>query len=113
MDANAPRVEDSQGRVPTVISGEFWDQPSLPITDEELTRLALGAGADDLEVGGAVAVELMLPRTTGLLSDWYMPAIATRKVSGWRLWVVVSIVGALLVIEALGLCSVFGQVVIG
>lgn len=53
-----------------------------------------------------------IPPESGLLSSWYMPA-ATRRVHGWRAVVVVGIIVVLLVLEALGLCSVFGQVVIG
>ena len=83
------------------------------ITDEELTELALNAEVEDPRVGDAVAIQIVSSQASSLLSDWYMPAIASRRVSGWRLWVMLSIVGVLLVLEALGLCSVFGQVVIG
>ncbi len=42
-----------------------------------------------------------------------MPAASASRVSGWRTPVVVTLVVTLLVLEALGLCSVFGQVVAG
>ncbi len=95
------------------ISSEPLD--GSPITDAELEELAL---ASDLEApipDDAVPIELALlsrAAPTGLAS-WYMPAVISARSSGWRRPVVIGIVGTLVVLEALGLCSVFGQVVIG
>lgn len=47
-----------------------------------------------------------------MLPSWYMPALRGR-LFGWRAGVVVVIVATLLTLEILGLCSAFGQVVIG
>ncbi len=82
------------------------------ITDEELTDLALQAETVDPRKVTGVAIAPVQCASSSL-SDWYMPAIASQRVKGWRFWVMVSLVGVLLVLEALGLCSVFGQVVIG
>ena len=45
------------------------------------------------------------------LPEWYMPAIAsgTGRVHGWRRATVFTFIAALLVIEAFGLCSTYGQ----
>ena len=43
------------------------------------------------------------------VGDWYMPAPrAGRLLTGWRRRVALSLVGAFLVIEAVGLCSTYG-----
>jgi hypothetical protein len=42
-----------------------------------------------------------------------MPAPMARRAKGWRVPVVLVIVGAFVVIEALGLCNTFGQLVPG
>jgi hypothetical protein len=48
-----------------------------------------------------------------LLPDWYMPAPSRRRVTGWRRAIVLLIVLSLLMIEAYGLCTTFGPVVLG
>lgn len=53
------------------------------------------------------------PAPAAALPAWYMPAVTLRHSSGAKRALVVSIVVTLVVLEALGLCSVFGQVVIG
>jgi len=84
-----------------------------PISDEELEALALAA--DPNETAGIDAVPFFATPAYGahLLSSWYMPAVAMRRSSGWHKPVVIAIVATLVVLEALGLCSVFGQVVVG
>jgi hypothetical protein len=42
-----------------------------------------------------------------------MPTPMARRARGWRVPVVLAIVAAFLIIEALGLCSTFGQLTIG
>ncbi len=83
-----------------------------PLTEAELTALALsadpGAPLDD----EAVPMAHYLAQTVGLLPEWYMPAPMLRT-RGWKVPVVLGIVVAFVVIEALGLCSAFGQVVPG
>ncbi|HUY07051.1 MAG TPA: hypothetical protein VMU99_07325 [Acidimicrobiales bacterium] len=83
------------------------------ISDKELSELALEADPNCPIEDDANPLRLVPAYSSSLLGAWYMPPPATRRVSGWRLWVMLSIVGILLLLEALGLCSVFGQVVIG
>ena len=42
-----------------------------------------------------------------------MPAAMARPGKAWRVPVVLTLVTAFVVLEALGLCSVFGHVVVG
>lgn len=83
-----------------------------PFSDDELTMLALSAGDSDLVDPAAVPLVLE-GRARALLPTWYMAPVVVGRVAGWRRPVVVAIVAALFVLEGLGLCSVFGQVVIG
>lgn len=84
-----------------------------PLTDAELEELALAADPDaplDLD---AVPISTFLGQPVGLLPQWYMPSPVVRSGGRWRLPVVLVIVAAFVVIEALGLCSTFGQLVPG
>ena len=86
------------------------------ITDEQLTELALAAPPGSPVDVDAVPLSVYLgtlAQTGGLLPQWYMPTPMARHASGWRMPVVLTIVAAFVVIEALGLCSVFGQLTIG
>jgi len=80
-------------------------------TEAELTELALAADADAPIDAGAVPLADYLGQVDGLLPSWYMPTPMTRTGKSWRIPVVVAIVVAFVVIEALGLCSTFGQLV--
>jgi hypothetical protein len=88
---------------------EAWE----PVSEDELVSLALAADPDALPDDDAVPVDAYLGTQPSLLPLWYMPRPIARSGSRWRLAVVVTVVGAFLVIEALGLCSVFGHVTIG
>ncbi|HVB00559.1 MAG TPA: hypothetical protein VNE42_04785 [Acidimicrobiales bacterium] len=93
--------------------GQYPGPPIGGISDEELSELALGAEVDRPLADDAIAIGLVPESSSSLLGAWYMAPVAARRVAGWRMWVMLSIVGILLILEALGLCSVFGQVVIG
>ncbi|HUY31105.1 MAG TPA: hypothetical protein VMV02_08960 [Acidimicrobiales bacterium] len=82
------------------------------MTDAELTELALAAEPDGRIDPDAVPLVLG-DEGGGLLASWYMPPATVARVSGWKAPVVVTLVVTLVVLEALGLCSVFGQVVVG
>ena len=84
-----------------------------PLTEQELTALALAADPSDGVADDAVPLADFLGQGSGLLPAWYMPAPMARRSPRWRLPVVLAIVGAFLLIEAVGLCSTFGQLVPG
>lgn len=87
------------------------DDGPPPLTDDELTRLALAAEPLPVPADDAVPITVFLGQEVGLLPTWYMPTPMARISPRWRLPVVLALVGAFLVIEAFGLCSTFGQVV--
>lgn len=103
-DARDEHAPAPDGQVP-------W--PDGPLTETELTELALSADPDAPPDPDALPMALYLGQEPGLLPEWYMPAPMLRRAGAWRVPVVLAIVGAFLIIEALGLCSTFGPVVPG
>jgi hypothetical protein len=97
-------------------TGAADSDPGLddPITDEELTALALAADPDGPLDPDAVPLSSYLAQVPGLLPSWYMaPAMAScRSGSRWRTGIIVAIILAFVMIEAWGLCSTYGQVVL-
>jgi hypothetical protein len=92
-----------------------------PVSDEELTALALAADPDTPVAGDAVSLWDLAggrcsPGATGTppLPEWYMPApmAGRRRLRGWRRWAAVVVIVAFLVIDAYGLCSTYGQIVV-
>jgi len=83
-----------------------------PITDEELTALALAADPDAPLDPDAVPLSAYLAQLPGLLPGWYMPPAMASSGNRWRTPVIVAIILAFLLIEAWGLCSTYGQVVL-
>ena len=85
-----------------------------PFSDEELCELALGADPDQPLDADAIPLAFSDARNFDLLPHWYMPPVMwSGGTCRWRKAVIIVIVATLVTIEALGLCSVFGQVVIG
>ncbi|HEX4245934.1 MAG TPA: hypothetical protein VHY77_10225 [Acidimicrobiales bacterium] len=89
------------------------DSLDAGITDEELTALALAADPIARVDQDAVPLAVYLGQSSGPLPDWYMPAPMARVHAWWRVPVVMTIVGAFLIIEAVGLCNTFGVLSIG
>jgi len=95
------------------------DVDVFPLTDQELCALALGAVADRppahdaVPIGDYLAARGGAVDDGGLLPSWYMPAPTTRMRPRWLTPVVLAIVATFLLIEAAGLCSTFGHIVIG
>ena len=92
------------------------DNDTCPLTGDELCALALGAEAGGRPADDAVPMAEYLAahgsdEGSGLLPSWYMPAPMSRVSPRWRTPVVLTIVGAFVLIEAFGLCSTFGQIV--
>ena len=86
------------------------------LTDEELTDLALAADPDAAVADDAVSLwDLARKGDEDLLPEWYMPAPAagTRSFRGWRRWLILLIVVVFVALEAYGLCSAYGSVVLG
>lgn len=94
--------QDAGGRDPT---------GSGPLTDAELTRLALAAPLMAFPADDAVPLADFLDQDEGLLPAWYMPTPMIRLRPRWQRAVVLLLIGAFVAIEAAGLCSTFGQVV--
>jgi hypothetical protein len=87
------------------------DEAWAPMSDEELTALALAADPDTPVEADAVPLwELTGTKTDGPLPEWYMPAAAGGQLlTGWRLVPPVLVVGSLLTINACGLCITYGK----
>jgi hypothetical protein len=82
----------------------------VPLTDAELTELAMAADPDALLDEDAVPLHVHLAQFAGAaLPSWYMAPATSRPGHRWRTPVVLTIVAAFLLIEALGLCNTFGQ----
>lgn len=82
------------------------------VSDEELTRLALTASAEPDLADDAVPIQPIDP-TADLLPSWYMPASSGHAEPGWRRRVALVVVGAILLINAAGLCVTYGPVTLG
>ncbi|HXQ44142.1 MAG TPA: hypothetical protein VN816_05855 [Acidimicrobiales bacterium] len=86
-----------------------WDDP---ITEDELTALALAADPDRPLDPDAVPLSVYLAQVPGLLPQWYMPSATASCGSRWRTGVILAVILAFVLIEAWGLCSTYGQVVL-
>jgi hypothetical protein len=89
------------------------DPVDVGFTDAELTSLALAAEPDAPIDQDAVPLAIYLGQAPGPLPEWYMPSTIARIHRWWRLPVVMTIVGAFLIIEALGLCNTYGTLGLG
>lgn len=90
------------------------------VDDAELAALALAADPDAPLDPAAVPMDQYLAgldpaddRVTGAftgdLPSWYMAPVAARRLGRGPRAVILAFVGSLLVIEAFGLCSTYGQ----
>src|SRR5271166_2266814 len=59
-----------------------------PLTEGELTELALRADPSGAVADDAVPLSVFLGQGAGLLPDWYMPSPMSRHSPRWRLPVV-------------------------
>ena len=82
---------------------------SFPITDEELTALALSADPDQPLDADAVPIGVYLANAVGPLPEWYMAPVMARHTGRRQRAVILAVVGSFVVIEAFGLCSTYGQ----
>ncbi len=102
----APVLAPADGNV----QGVSTEEPLLddPLTDAELTALALGT--DPLGPLPDDAEQMMGPLVIGggALPLWYMPPVARRAKRRWAAPVVIAVVAAFLLIDAMGLCNTYG-----
>ena len=83
------------------------------ISDDELTALALAADPDAGLHDARPISEVIGAVGDSTLPEWYMPAVMSGgpRLYGWRRGVVFTFIAALIVIEAFGLCSTYGQII--
>jgi hypothetical protein len=77
-------------------------------TDEELATLALAADPAAPLADDAVPISVHLARFGPSLPTWYMPPAMARGGRRWKVPIVVAIVSAFLLIDAMGLCNTYG-----
>lgn len=97
-------------------SASAWDAEldagEPPISDEELTALALASETDAPLSADAKPLALHGTSEIDLLPSWYMPPVVASV--HYRYWrpIAIAIVFALVMIEAAGLCCTYGSLVI-
>ena len=92
------------------VSGDVDLAP--PVSDEELTRLALAADPDAPLAPDAVPFEAGGDSYPELLPSWYMPVPRSFRRTRGRRVVVGLLVSSFLVVNALGLCVTSGHLTI-
>ena len=90
---------------------ETLDLPS----DEELSALALAADPDPSLDGAVSFWELTGAGPDQRLPEWYMPAPigGGRLLRGWPRRLVILLIASFLLIDAYGLCNIYGWVSFG
>lgn len=88
------------------------DETEEAISDEELCELALRGDPDAPLSDDAMPLRLPGPAGASLLPTRYMPPVVATLKHRWRRPVAMTLVIAFLFIEAAGLCSTYGQLVI-
>lgn len=82
--------------------------PDDALTDEELTELALAADPCATLSDDAVPIGIHLARFAAPLPSWYMSPALSRGGRRWKTPLVIAIVSAFLLIDAMGLCNTYG-----
>jgi hypothetical protein len=86
--------------------GDVAAEDTSPLTDDELTALALAADPDaPLDPD---AVEFAPVSGVTSLPAWYMPAAAIRTSARWHRPLIFAVIAAFLIIDAAGFCSTYG-----
>ena len=84
------------------------DAADREIDDEELTELALAADPAAPLSEEAVPIGTYLSQFASPLPLWYMPPVVKSGGRRWRTPIVLTVVAAFLLIDALGLCNTYG-----
>jgi hypothetical protein len=87
------------------------------ISDDELTALALAADPDQGVDPSAVPLDEYFASASdapsdvrvGLLPSWYMAPVAARRIGRLPQLICLVVIGTFILIEAVGLCSTYGQ----
>lgn len=106
----------TDGTVGRVVNGTDVQGLAEPISDDELTMLALAADPDtEVDDDAVPLTEVTAAGSDGLLPDWYMPSPTGGgpRLTGWRRRVVLLIIASFLLINAYGLCSTYGHIGFG
>jgi hypothetical protein len=84
------------------------------VTDDELAALALAADPEVVVGDDAVSFWDLVDHDVGPLPTWYMPPVTAgpRSHSRWRRRVAMVIICAFIAIDAYGLCSTYGSLVV-
>jgi hypothetical protein len=83
--------------------------PDEALTDDELTALALAADPLEPLPENAVPLSMHLAQFGPALPLWYMPStMRTGRGRRWRTPVVIAVVSAFVLIDAMGLCNTYG-----
>jgi hypothetical protein len=77
-----------------------------PLSDEELTALALAADPSAPIAPEAVAYAPL--SGVSALPGWYMPAAVIRSSARWHRPLIYAVIAAFLIVDAFGLCSTYG-----
>ncbi|HVA04892.1 MAG TPA: hypothetical protein VMU64_14240 [Acidimicrobiales bacterium] len=93
---------------PSTLMADELGAPGV-ITDEELTALALAADSDQPLADDAVPLADYLVGAFDPLPAWYMAPVMARHSGRRRKAIIMTVIGAFLLIEAFGLCSTYGQ----
>jgi hypothetical protein len=82
--------------------------PQDGFTDEELTALALAADPTEPLSEDAVPISAYLSQIPAPLPLWYMPPVVRSGGRRWKAPVVLAVVSAFFLIDAMGLCNTYG-----
>ena len=80
----------------------------IGLTDDELTQLALAADPHAPLPDDAVPIGIHLARFAAPLPTWYMAPVVRSGGGRWKTPIVVAVISAFLLIDALGLCNTYG-----
>ena len=100
--------------VPRHDDGQIGDEE--PISDDELTALALAADPDaEVDADAVPITEVVDFAAADLLPGWYMPAAmgVRAPLQGWRRRMIWLIITSFILINMYGLCSTYGHVGFG
>jgi hypothetical protein len=93
-----------------MVAGDFGGPTPDMFTDAELTALALAADPHQPLNSDAVPMsDYLSSEKVGLLPEWYMAPVMTRHIRRVPQLIALVVIGAFLLIEAVGLCSTYGQ----